>query len=236
MRMSDASSDDDVFAFDEAEADAKLAGNVPLGMVYFGHCDKKRCTGKKLQKLGKIELLKKNQKFPGIILSPKATETLSLTDAEIIQQKGLCVLDCSWNRLDEIPFQKFHNGRERLLPYLVAANPTHYGHPYELSCVEALAAALSIVNLNDEAILILSVFKWGLNFLQINELALNSYRSAGFTSEAVVRLQTEMLSTEKKEADRRNAEKKQLDESGIYLDKSFLPPSDASSSDEEVSS
>jgi hypothetical protein len=42
--------------------------------------------------------------FPGVILSPSGTRSVSQEDAELIRTKGLAVVDCSWNKLDEVPF------------------------------------------------------------------------------------------------------------------------------------
>ena len=42
--------------------------------------------------------------FPGIILSPMGKACVSCQDKELIAVKGLAVVDCSWNRLDEVPF------------------------------------------------------------------------------------------------------------------------------------
>ena len=39
-----------------------------------------------------------------MILSPSGTRSVSREDAELIRNKGLAVVDCSWNKLDEVPF------------------------------------------------------------------------------------------------------------------------------------
>lgn len=72
---------------------------------------------------------------------------------------------------------KVKGAHHRLLPYLVAVNPVNFGKPLQLSCVEALAAGLYIIGLKKEAKTILEKFKWGLNFLKMNEELLNSYSS-----------------------------------------------------------
>ena len=100
---------------------------IRLAMWDFGHCDPKRCSGRKLAKMGHLRVLKPYQKFGGIILSPFAQIPISPSDGPLIEQKGICLIDCSWARVSEVNFNRLHNGKERVLPFLLAANTVNYG-------------------------------------------------------------------------------------------------------------
>jgi pre-rRNA-processing protein TSR3 len=158
----------------------------------FDHCDPKRCSGKKLERLGLIKNMRVGQKFQGVIVSPNGSGVVCPNDKEIVDEFGVAVVECSWARLDEIPFNKIGGKHERLLPYLVAANQVNYGRPWKLNCVEAIAACLAIVGHTDWAEELLSNFSWGLAFLEINKEILGLYQQCT-DSDSIKKVETEWL-------------------------------------------
>lgn len=91
----------------DGDADSSSSSSKPpfrLAMWDLGQCDKKRCTGTRLVRQGLVQELRLGQPFPGVILSPNGTRSVSRQDAELLAAKGLAVVDCSWNRLDDVPF------------------------------------------------------------------------------------------------------------------------------------
>jgi len=85
-------------------------------------------------------------------------------------------VECSWARLDDVPFSKIASPHERLLPYLLATNPTNYGKPWRLNCVEALAATFYITGFVSYAEKLLSNFGWGASFYRVNRSFLEIYQ------------------------------------------------------------
>lgn len=188
------SNDDD----DEAEfAEFKVPFRVAMWDV--GQCDPKRCTGRKLSRFRMIETLRLGTRFNGIILSPMGTKCASPEDKELVQNHGLAVIDCSWAKLDETPFNKMKGNHPRLLPFFLAANNVNYGKPCQLSCAEALAAALIITGYHAEARHLLSKFKWGSAFFDINKELIELYNDCK-TSEELIATQTKYLDKCKKDS------------------------------------
>ena len=180
-------------AQNEDASDDIITMDLPrIAMWDFGQCDSRKCSGKRLEKFGLCESLKIQQHFDGIILSPEGKQSVSPADHQIIHECGICVIDCSWNQLSKIPWKKLKGDNCRLLPFLVAANPVNYGKPFKLSCVEAFAACLYIVGMETEAQFLLSKFKWGPTFINLNYELLNGY-SQCTDSQSVVEFQNEWL-------------------------------------------
>ncbi|XP_067120857.1 18S rRNA aminocarboxypropyltransferase isoform X1 [Centruroides vittatus] len=210
----------DDLKLDEKDDDSSYPA-VPFNVAMWdlNHCDPKKCSGRKLSRLGLIKTLKLGQRFNGIILTPSASQCVAPDDKEIIDKYGVAVVDCSWARIDETPFSKMKGLHPRLLPYLVAANPINYGRPCQLSCVEALAAVFYLIGYDDFAHMYLKKFKWGHSFLELNKEILDKYREC-HTSLEVVRVQEQHLNLLEEEA---AAKKDEID----------LPPLVESSTDDD---
>ncbi|XP_014506122.1 ribosome biogenesis protein TSR3 homolog [Vigna radiata var. radiata] len=180
----------------EEEEEELTEPKIKLAMWDFGQCDAKRCTGRKLSRFGMLKELRVSNGFGGVVLSPAGNQCVSREDYSIIQTKGLAVVDCSWARLDDVPFVRLRCPAPRLLPWLVAANPVNYGRPCQLSCVEALSAALTICGEEKTANLLLGKFKWGHAFMSLNGELLRAYSKCQNSAE-IISVQNAWLSQER---------------------------------------
>ncbi|XP_027073620.1 uncharacterized protein [Coffea arabica] len=197
------------------EAAVPAGPTIQLAMWDFGQCDAKRCTGRKLARFGLLKELRVGSGFGGIVLSPAGVQCVSREDQPLINKKGLAVVDCSWARLDDVPFAKLRCAAPRLLPWLVAANPVNYGRPCELSCVEALAAALIICGEEETANILLGKFKWGHAFLSVNRELLKSYSECKNSAD-IISVQNDWLSQQSSHITRTstNAQGEKVEPSG----------------------
>ncbi|RHY35102.1 hypothetical protein DYB32_000400 [Aphanomyces invadans] len=173
---------------------------IALRMWDFQQCDSKRCTGRKLCRLGYVTSMKPGAHFRGIVLSPHGTKLVSREDLGIVESVGISVIDCSWARIQEMGIKQINSGTHRLLPFLVAANTVNYGKPHKLSCVEAIAATLYI----DEAVQLMDEFPWGMEFLKINADVLDAYAACESSDEVVAAQDAYLASCQAEVDDRRN--------------------------------
>ena len=67
-----------------------------------------------MARMNMIKELKVTQRWRGVILSPLGQQAVSAADREIVRELGVCVVDCSWAKLDEVPFKKIRGKYERL--------------------------------------------------------------------------------------------------------------------------
>ena len=150
--------------------------------------DPKKCTAKKLHRFGYVFLEKKIRRLPyhAVLLNPFAEKSLSQEDQQIAKNHGLVALDCSWKTAEQsFEFLKIKT-TSRALPFLLAANPVNYGKPFQLSTLEAFAAALYIFGEVEHAKDILGIYTWGHHFLELNQEPLEDYRQARNSAEVIL--------------------------------------------------
>lgn len=164
---------------------ASPPAGIRLVVLHLAECDPKRCSAKKLQRAGLVEIVASPRNLPrGILLDPTAPVALSGEDAQLAGKHGIIAVDCSWKKLRGFP-ELWRGRHPRALPYLVAANPVNYGKPTLLSTAEALAASLYILGRREAAEELMSIFKWGPVFIELNRERLEAYAQARTSSEVV---------------------------------------------------
>lgn len=155
-----------------------------LFVYHINEDDARKCTAKKLARFGLVKIIKNERMLPknAILLNPMSKKAISREDAII---KNIVAVDCSWKNADEFFLNFNHEMYERALPYLIPANPVNYGKPFKLSTAEALASTLYIFGEINKAEEILSKFKWGLHFLELNKMPLEDYRKAENSNQVI---------------------------------------------------
>ena len=157
-----------------------------LTIYHANQCDPKRCTGLKLKRHGLARVVTSIRFLPrrAIVLNPFGKIAFSPADRQRIQDFGLAALDCSWEHAQKV-LSTHVKGTSRCLPILFAGNPTNYAKATKLSTVEALSGALYIAGFREEAEKVLSIFKWGHTFLDLNREILENYASARDSTEII---------------------------------------------------
>jgi pre-rRNA-processing protein TSR3 len=161
-------------------------GEIPLYLVRVGDDHPKACTGRRLldRRLATAPPARSRRAARALLLDPYAPTPVSAADAALARRGGVIVVDCSWNRLSDRG--RFEPGTvpgaggaaHRRLPWLLAANPQHYGRLAELNTVEALAATLHLLGEAPRARALLEGFSGGPGFFTINAEALAAYSAA----------------------------------------------------------
>ncbi len=163
---------------------------MDLHVRYEGDDDPKKCTARKLARFDLVELHRSPRSLPsGIVLDPYAEQALSPAD----DADTLIALDCSWETAEAEAFDL--PGMRRALPFLVAGNPVSHGRPFRLNTAEAFAAGYYILGYEAQARELMSKFRWGHTFLELNAEPLERYAACADSAE-VVAVQGEYLDRE----------------------------------------
>nr|MDO8132738.1 DUF367 family protein [Candidatus Njordarchaeum guaymaensis] len=150
---------------------SKSLNRVKLYVYHASQCDPKKCTALKMLRLGLARRIARLSSIHrrAIVLDPFSDSLLVRGDRINMLSHGLVAIDCSWENAGELFTVKIRAERRRL-PDLLASNPVNYGVTGKLSTVEAFAAALITCGFHEQAHEILSKFKWGGNFITLNNI------------------------------------------------------------------
>ncbi len=160
---------------------------VKVLFVDFSMDDPRKATMRKLERFRLARRIRADAIRGAVTLTPFAGTYLKRSDLDLCLRNGVCVLEASWNRIEEVRMISARNARK--LPLLLPVNPVNYGKPGKLSSVEAAASALAILGVVKEADLLLSKFSWAQTFLETNRLPLGEYGKA-MTDEEMRRVES----------------------------------------------
>ncbi|HHD16209.1 MAG TPA: DUF367 family protein [Euryarchaeota archaeon] len=165
-------------------------------ILHLSQDDPKKCSARKMARMGKARLITRMEQLPygSILLDPFSGTALSPADRELFLHRGIVAVDCSWKEAESVfdSFRDRHRMQGRTLPMLLASNPTKFGRWGELSTLEALAAAYFILGERETASDMLSIYTWGVRFLETNIEPLEAYAGCRDSAE-VVKVQHEFI-------------------------------------------
>ena len=216
---------------EEEEDDEYEEFTIKLSMLYFDQCDPKKCTGKKMERLGLLKEIKFSKNYGGILLTPTGKKICSIEDHDIIEKKGICVIDCSWAKFEELHLD-LHKIETRSLPFMVAVNPVNFGKAYKLSCVEAFAACLYLGGFEKESKFILDHFKWGEHFFKVNEELFGKYK--GISSQEQLKEIQEKYINDELERKQKRKEQDGFEDCNIDKDEIKIDNSEKEDNKEEL--
>lgn len=160
---------------------------IRIEAIHLDQDDPKKCTAKKLERRGLIRCKPRitSAAKKGVLLDPLSKTLLSPSDVKLIRKGSLVALDCSWKKIqDSISIiTKTTRLESRILPILLAGNPVSWGKRGRMSTAEALSASLYIIGYKDQALSLLSPFKFNDAFLDLNRELLEAYSSCKNESE-----------------------------------------------------
>ena len=139
--------------------------------------DPSKCTALKLVKF-RLAIQVRTFHRQSIVLNPFSDILLSAGDRST--SESICAVDCSWEKIHHIAEKQtaFRSRNNRRLPFLLAGNPTNYSKVGKLSTAEALAGSTYILGNKSLSIELMSKFKWGHTFLELNSSLLEEYANA----------------------------------------------------------
>ena len=145
--------------------------SIEIRILCFDQDDPKKCTAKRMKKFNLSQNYSSFRSLPprGIVLDPFVDTVLSPSDRILAEVGGIVGVDCSWNKADSTFSRLKLMGLEsRKLPEVIPANPVNSGKIGKLTTAEAIATALMICQEKAQASELMSIFKWGPAFLDMN--------------------------------------------------------------------